>query len=225
MPGITFQWRIEKGEKVIVEEWRKLDNLVENGERYKVSTRGRVYSNKTNRYLKPALSGSGYLFVALSQKSKIIQYDVHRLVAIAFLDNRSEVRNEINHIDGNKQNNNVNNLEWVSSSENKKHAYLIGLRKPVPSSNMRNAIKYNCKAVVKIRKETGEIVGVYQSANYLFTQSKDTPRRTISYQCQNQSHPRKGKYYYRFATQAQIDEAKKSNIYYGNEYKHLMEAE
>ena len=55
---------------------------------------------------------------------------VHRCVAMAFIENPNGYRT-VNHIDGNKENNNVSNLEWLNDSDNQKHAYRTGLRKPL----------------------------------------------------------------------------------------------
>lgn len=97
---------------------------------YEVSNRGRVRSvgrwvtDKTGRkhffkgqILKPKRDKKGYLRVGLSCDGKQRLFSVHRLVAMAWLDN-SEGKPEINHIDENKSNNDVFNLEWVTAKEN-----------------------------------------------------------------------------------------------------------
>lgn len=65
----------------------------------------------------------GYLRVSLSKDNKVKRFLVHRLVACCFIDNVDD-KKCVNHIDGNKENNHVSNLEWVSHSENEQHSYL-----------------------------------------------------------------------------------------------------
>lgn len=86
--------------------------------------------NKSNR---------GYLQVCLTKEGKSKTYTVHRLVAKAFLPNLKN-KKQVNHIDGNKENNSIDNLEWVTSSENNKHAFITGLNKPY---NMRKVNQYD----------------------------------------------------------------------------------
>lgn len=76
----------------------------------------------------PYDNGRGYLCVNLKAKGKQAQKTVHRLVAQAFIPNPDNLP-EVNHIDGNKKNNHVSNLEWCTVSENKKHAFKKGLNK------------------------------------------------------------------------------------------------
>ena len=92
-------------------------------EAYAVTDDGRVWSNKTNKWLKPAPSSNGYKNVRLHGKT----HSIHRLVAMAFCDN-SEGKGCVNHIDGNKHNNHADNLEWVTASENMSHARKNGLQ-------------------------------------------------------------------------------------------------
>lgn len=77
---------------------------------------------------------------------------IHRLIAQTFIPN-SENKLEVNHIDGNKQNNNIENLEWCTKSENHKHAFKIGLCKP---NNIKgddhSCSKLNSFQVKKIKK-------------------------------------------------------------------------
>lgn len=80
------------------------------------------------RNLKPRLGTTGYYIVSLSKKGIVKMQKVHRLVALAFIEKIPEY-NVVNHLDGNKKNNNVNNLEWCNKSINERHAYKIGLKK------------------------------------------------------------------------------------------------
>lgn len=96
--------------------------------RYLVSTKGQVYSIISEKLLKPQKTEKGYFVVELRGGNKRKVKKIHRLVAEAFLENPFS-RTEINHKDGNKQNNTVENLEWSTRSENLIHAYSSGLKK------------------------------------------------------------------------------------------------
>lgn len=102
---------------------------------HKIKTK-RIQKEKILNYSK---NNRGYLQVCLTKNGKSKTYIVHRLVAKAFLSN-SKSKEQVNHIDGNKENNSIDNLEWVTSSENNKHAFITGLNKP---HNMRKVNQYD----------------------------------------------------------------------------------
>lgn len=104
-----------------METWVSIQNF----KSYEVSNLGRVRSKKTKRILKPAPNKAGYLKLVLSNQGIQKTRYVHRLVATSFLSGSGVV----NHIDGNKSNNNLSNLEIVTHRENTKHAYSLGLIK------------------------------------------------------------------------------------------------
>lgn len=104
------------------ERWRNIDGFPN----YEISTNGRVYSRKRDLILTPFHDGWGYKKVSLRNHGKRSDKSIHRLVANAFIPNPLG-KPEINHIDGDKNNNCVDNLEWVTSSENKRHAFHVGL--------------------------------------------------------------------------------------------------
>ena len=95
---------------------------------FSISNYGRVYSNRTNKILKQSKNKSGYLTLATRINYKNHCFRVHRLVAEAFLENTFS-KPEVNHLDGNKENNFKSNLVWVTGSENIQHAYDTGLKK------------------------------------------------------------------------------------------------
>ena len=88
---------------------------------------GAIQEKKICRQLKPRRYGSGYLSVCLSWKRRKKYIGIHRLVAMEFIEQRSKDQTEVNHKDGNKHNNHVRNLEWVTCQENKDHASRTGL--------------------------------------------------------------------------------------------------
>ena len=85
-------------------------------ENYEISSLGQVHNTKTGRMLKLTTKG-GYMFTGLSEKCKGKTISVHRLVALAFIEN-PENKPCVDHIDNDKSNNNVNNLRWATLSEN-----------------------------------------------------------------------------------------------------------
>lgn len=102
---------------------------------YEVSSDGEVRSNKrattSGKILKQYVSKrNGYCYVCLSKDNKATTKRVHGLVASAFFGERVE-GSQINHKDGNKRNNRVENLEYCTQSENMRHAYKMGLEKTV----------------------------------------------------------------------------------------------
>ena len=88
---------------------------------------------------------NGYVKIRLSKNSIRKNYSVHRLVAKAFIANL-DAKGEVNHIDGNKTNTQVSNLEWMTSSENQLHAYRTGLDK----STTKRRNDYRSKPVIQI---------------------------------------------------------------------------
>ena len=103
--------------------------------RYTVYEDGRVFSNIRNIYLKKMLTKHGYVYVRLSRKTgeTLTHWVVHRLVATCFIPNPNRYP-EINHIDGDKENNHISNLEWCTTYHNNKHARNNGLNN-IPKSN------------------------------------------------------------------------------------------
>jgi hypothetical protein len=91
-------------------------------ERYEVSESGVVRNKENGKQLKTFVNDTGYKIVSLWINNKDKKFRVHRLVAEAFIPNL-ENKPQINHIDGNKLNNYVGNLEWATNSENIMHRY------------------------------------------------------------------------------------------------------
>lgn len=125
---------------------------------YQVSNIGRIKSFKRNEsIMQPNDNGKGYLQVGLSKNGKRSYFKIHRLVAEAFIPNPYS-KPEVNHIDGNKQNNTVENLEWCTTKENCQHRQKTGL------GNIEAATKAKYKIVLKYDLKTGKILEEFESA-------------------------------------------------------------
>lgn len=98
---------------------------VRSKDRMIVTIDGKSYFRK-GKLLKPKKHKDGYLFVTLTKEKSKKNFYVHRLVAEAFIPN-PENKPQVNHINGNKTDNTISNLEWVTNAENSRHAYNNGL--------------------------------------------------------------------------------------------------
>lgn len=107
-----------------MEEFRDLKGF----DNYQISNLGRIYSKKRRVCLKiKRLGNNGYYQVRLCKEGKYIYKNLHRLIAETFIPNPNNLRT-VNHINGNKLDNRISNLEWASDCNNQHHAYLIGLK-------------------------------------------------------------------------------------------------
>jgi hypothetical protein len=129
---------------------------------YYVREDGKIYSEKTNKILSPQLDKNGYEKVQMmSTDGKRHRYSVHRLV----LENFSPIENmehlQVNHIDGNKRNNHLSNLEWVTNYENIHHAIKTGLRnnngENNPSAKLNENDIYKIVDLIKEKKSCAYI--------------------------------------------------------------------
>lgn len=100
------------------------------------------YPKKTRngiRQIKPNKLKLGYLFIDLCKDGFVKKHLVHRLIADTFIEN-PENKPQVNHIDGNKVNNHVSNLEWCTASENQKHAIKNNLRSAKGEKNSQSKL-------------------------------------------------------------------------------------
>ena len=125
--------QVKHGRKVKVVKYRG----------YLVYSDGRIQGKKYIKFLKPMRAGAGYFVVKIKGKREYI----HRIVASLFLEKISGT--EVNHRDGNKKNNCVSNLEWISHKDNMSHAKLSGRMK---KGSQIVQSKLNERQVKKIKK-------------------------------------------------------------------------
>lgn len=142
-----------------------VDNQLTN---YSITEDGKCYNNKTNKFLKGQISNSGYLNYNLTlPNGNKKRFYAHRLVAQFFIPN-PENKKEVNHKDLNKLNNKIENLEWVTASENQQY-------------NIKNNNKKNMQKVYKYDKNKN-LIAIYNSiaeAARINNMSESTIRQEI----------------------------------------------
>lgn len=109
--------------------------------RYMVTSCGRIWSHKANRFMSPRISEYGYCLIVLTGLEKPKSFRIHRLVAEAFLPNPVGLE-YVNHINADRTCNHVWNLEWISPRDNLAHAVKLGNRdfvrnNPLPDDVVR----------------------------------------------------------------------------------------
>lgn len=124
-PGTVLRLKSPAGDEglwTVVEAWQEIPNTY-----YSVSSQGRVASRRDGgwRIMRSPKNGRGYPNINLSVGGRLRNFRVHGLVATAFLGPRPSAAHEVNHIDGDKTNNAVSNLEWVTRSQNERHAIRV----------------------------------------------------------------------------------------------------
>ena len=148
-----FKWELEQVEDINGEIWKEIhiENVDISG--YFISSLGRFKNKKGVIMTDYKPHHSGYVHVRVN----IQKYALHRLVALSFLEN-TDNKPFVNHIDGNKTNNHLDNLEWVTASENNSHAHEIGLT----TGHTRKIIQYDLemnqiKEFKKIKEASGAL--------------------------------------------------------------------
>jgi hypothetical protein len=143
--------------------------------------------------MKPTTNKNGYKYVVLKKDGKFKGFTIHGLVARAFLE-RDPLRTEINHKDGIKTNNNVSNLEWVTHSENEKHAIATGL---MDMAKIQRISAEKRRKPVKQMGEDGNVIAVFGSATEA-SKVLGIYRRSIARCCEGE-YKHAGGYRWQFA--------------------------
>lgn len=134
---------------------------------YKINKKGEVYGVKRKNILSKCFDSDSYYIVTLSKNGKRLTHKIHRLVALHFIHNNNETKNIVDHIDGVKTNNNIENLRWVTITEN--------------SRNQLSKTNYICDF---FRKDRGYIIyigfyPVYINGKYTKKQKNSKNRNVV----------------------------------------------
>lgn len=139
---------------------------------YTITKEGKIYSDNSGLMKTRNRKGTDYQIINLSEEDGSKKtFRMHRLVMMAFkpVDNMEKL--EVNHIDGDKKNNSLENLEWCTASENQQHAFRLGLQKPRKGnkSNFSKLKEEDINRIFELRKQgltqqrIAEIIGCSRS--------------------------------------------------------------
>lgn len=123
---------------------------------YTITSNGEIYSDNSGKMKTRNKANTEYQIINLSMENgKKKTFRLHRLVMMAFKPVKDMENLEVNHIDGNKKNNELENLEWCTASENQKHAFKIGLQKPRrgESNNFSKLTENDIQEIFLLRKQ------------------------------------------------------------------------
>lgn len=140
-------------------------NPIPNYYPYAISKQGEIINLKTNYILRPEVLKKGYLRVKLCFGINK-RFLVHRLVAMTYIPNPNNLP-QINHKDGNKQNNSVTNLEWCNNDYNRDHAIKNGLWDNIGKKVLENCEDPGKKSAAKLCKE--EVLQIINKLNSGFS--------------------------------------------------------
>ena len=183
-----FGWKYIEYNDLENEEWREIDlekifgiNL-EVDKKYNVSSLGRFKNSYGIIMDNYKVTENGYIRICINQKTIAL----HRLVAFTFLEN-PENKEQVNHKDGDKLNNSVNNLEWCTNSENQIHKFKIGLgnifTRKIKQYNLDGFLIKEFNSIVEASKEMGVSKGTIggvllghrkTSAGFIWKYAEDT---------------------------------------------------
>ena len=137
---------------------------------YEISPDGIIRNIKTKKIKSQYIGSTGYYMITISHNNKSKPHRVHRLLMITYKENPKNYK-EINHIDGNKLNNSIDNLEWCDHLANMKHAFMMGLANNTGEKNGR--AKLRSENIPVIRKLLNDGLSQYKIAK-IFNVSRST---------------------------------------------------
>lgn len=159
-------------------------------ERYLINSIGEIYDKKRQRNICQWVDNVGYYQCNLyDDKGKKYYKRVHRLIALAFIPNPYNYQ-QVNHIDGNKQNNNVENLEWVTNSDNTQHGY------------DNNLYKFKSRShPIRVYTKQGKYLNTYKSIRSLCQELK-LNRKTVTAILKNEKNTNNYDYLFEYVEES-----------------------
>lgn len=152
-----------------------MTKLINNTQHHTITMDGTVTNTKTNHIKSQWVGANGYFHIDIQENGIAKKYAVHRLLATHFIPNPDNKRT-VNHIDGNKLNNDLSNLEWATDSENIQHAHDIGLH-PYKRNYSLEEYEYFLEKVLEGSSLTSIAANIDQSLAQLSIHVKETAIR------------------------------------------------
>ena len=156
---------------------------IKNYPSYLITLTGKVFSLKSMKFLKQRMSGAGYNQIQLFNEFGYKWFSIHRLVALTYLKN-SENKRTVNHIDCNKLNNSILNLEWSTYKENQIHAWENDLYKNVCNawdSTSKMVLDYSTGIYYKNAREASDAKGINYSTLRRNLNPKNNNKTNLKY--------------------------------------------